>query len=677
MSEALIPSLGLLVYQSLGVGVIGLDSDCRIILWNDWMENHSSIKRSHILGKDIFGQFPSIKDKKQDKYILRSLEKRIPCLLTPLLHEAFIPLEIRKGHEKIPMRQNVKILPVTGTENETEVMIVIEDFTEQMLHEAEIQRLTRILKGVRNVSQLITQVDSEDELLTGACKILVDDIGYTFSWVGFIEEGSFDIKPRAFAGIEREAIDGLVVKWDESEYGNGVTGKAIKTGKVQVVQEIQEDPMSRPWHEFATGTGYQSTCSLPLMVDDRVIGALNVHSPSKGVFLGEELDLLEEVTDDIAYAISAIRERKRRRQAEEALRESEEKYRGLYENAPNPYFSVSSVDGSIIRCNIKAAQLLGYEKEEITRLKVFDLYVDSSHGLSKAKEIFRPFGAGESIKDVQLQMRHKNGDPIWISLSVEPVSDANGAVIESRSVVIDISERKRAEKALRLSNEELLEEYGQRKMLSKRLIELLEKDRQQIAMELHDHIGQILTSLKMNLEIIHGKLDPGHTELVAQITAAKERTIQAIKDIKDVSHGLRPAMLDALGLVSSLRELFNEIQQQTDMEFHFFSKNIPKRFDPEKELAIYRIAQEALSNIIRHSQAKNVFLNIVKKDKKLSLSIEDSGVGFDQNKVMKPSKKKGPLGLLIMRERAVQLGGEFTVESQHGKGTHLLVEIPL
>jgi len=121
----------------------------------------------------------------------------------------------------------------------------------------------------------------------------------------------------------------------------------------------------------------------------------------------------------------------------------------------------------------------------------------------------------------------------------------------------------------------------------------------------------------------------------------------------------------------------NEVQQQTDMEIHFFSRGIPKRFEEGKELAIYRIAQEALGNIIRHSQAKNVFMNLVKKDKNLSLSVEDDGVGFDQDKVMKPSKKKGLLGLLIMRERATQLDGEFTLESQPGKGTHLLVEIPI
>jgi len=136
-------------------------------------------------------------------------------------------------------------------------------------------------------------------------------------------------------------------------------------------------------------------------------------------------------------------------------------------------------------------------------------------------------------------------------------------------------------------------------------------------------------------------------------------------------------MLDALGLIPSLRELFSEIQRQTDIEIQFFNRNIPKRIAPEKELAIYRIAQEALTNIIRHAQAKTIFVNLIKKDKKLSFSAEDDGVGFDQDKATTFSKKKGPLGILIMRERAEQLDGDFTLESQIGKGTYLLVEIPL
>jgi signal transduction histidine kinase len=159
--------------------------------------------------------------------------------------------------------------------------------------------------------------------------------------------------------------------------------------------------------------------------------------------------------------------------------------------------------------------------------------------------------------------------------------------------------------------------------------------------------------------------------------AAVDKTMQAMTDVKNVSHGLRPTMIDVLGIVSSLRNLFSEVKQQTGIEIRFFNRKIPKRFEDEKELAIYRIAQEALTNITRHARAKNVFVNLVKKDDKLSLSVEDDGVGFNQDKVMKVTKRKGPLGLLIMRERAIQLDGELTIESQPGKGTHLLAEIPL
>lgn len=140
---------------------------------------------------------------------------------------------------------------------------------------------------------------------------------------------------------------------------------------------------------------------------------------------------------------------------EKALRQSEERYRDLYENAPNAYFSINAIDGSILRCNSKALQLLGYDKKTIIGMEVFDLYADSPYGVDKAKEVFKRFQAGERIRDVELQMKRKDGNATWISLSVEPMKDQDGKIIESRSMVIDISERKQAEEALDRRNKEL------------------------------------------------------------------------------------------------------------------------------------------------------------------------------------------------------------------------------
>ena len=364
------------------------------------------------------------------------------------------------------------------------------------------------------------------------------------------------------------------------------------------------------------------------------------------------------------------------KQTDEKPGESEQRFHSICENIPNIAVQGYNADRKVIFWNQASEKLYGYKKEEAIGSQLEDLIIPPEMREFVIETIKNWVENGILIPHGELELMHKNKTTLFVYSSHVMLKNIMGEV-EMYCIDIDMTGRKLAEEAFTQASEKLRREHNQRKILSKSLIDLLEKDRRQISMELHDHIGQTLTSLKMNLEIIHGKLKPDNTELEARIAVAQKRTIQAIKDIRNVSHGLRPAMIEALGVVSSLRELFNEIQQQADIEIHFFSRGIPERFEDVKELALYRVAQEALTNIIRHARAKNIFVNLVKKDKKLLLSVEDNGVGFDQDKVMDISKKKGSLGLLIMRERAVQLDGEFTIESQPGKGTHVLVEIPI
>ena len=406
LNESITSALGEIVSDGLGIGLIALDQECRIIFWNDWMEKHSSIKSSDISGKSIFECFPSLKEQKQDRYILSCLEKQVPALLSPHFHKALIPLEIAKGGQVVPMKQVVKIYPVAGVKPGPGVIIVLYDVTEQMLHEAEISRLTSILKGIRNINQLIARVDSEDELLIGACQILVEEIDYAFSWICLIEEGTYDLKPAAFAGIETEVMDELVVRWDDSEYGRGAAGRAIKTGLTQVVQRIGGEPLSHPWQSFAEKTGYRSVCSLPLKAGERVVGVLNVHSQQEDVFYGEELELLEEVTDDIAFAIGALRERKRRQKAEgrlkASLKEKETLLREIHHRVKNNMQVISSLlqlqasksnDRQVIgiledsRNRIQSMALIHdklYRSEDFTQIDFTKYIQELSHSLFRA-----------------------------------------------------------------------------------------------------------------------------------------------------------------------------------------------------------------------------------------------------------------------------------------------------
>ncbi len=280
-----------------------------------------------------------------------------------------------------------------------------------------------------------------------------------------------------------------------------------------------------------------------------------------------------------------------------------------------------------------------------------------------------------------------HGEPIGsvevYYMEEKPERDKGPFLKDEASLINAIAERlgkviehKRMEVTLERSRKTLLAEHKQRKLLSKQLITLLEAERRRVAMELHDHIGQTLTALKMDLEMLPSKLKATDPDVKDIIQSAEDKATQAMGDLRQIAHRLRPSALDDLGLISALHVCFDDIKQRTDMEINFFRKNIPKRIEPEKEEAIYRIIQEALINVVKHANAKKVFVNLIKEEKSITLGVEDDGVGFDVSEVMKVSKKSGSLGLLIMKERAVQADGEFSVESQINGGTHLFARIP-
>ncbi len=297
-----------------------------------------------------------------------------------------------------------------------------------------------------------------------------------------------------------------------------------------------------------------------------------------------------------------------KRQAEEALQESEEKYRGLFDESIAAVYLFDEKK-NFLDSNQAGLDLLGYSREELLSMSIPDVDADPIVVLPAHEQLL----SGDRIINYEHKLKRKDGKVITVLNNSRPLTNDDEQVVGMQSTLIDITERKRAEETIKQANEELLRAHNQRKILSKRLIDLLEKDRRQIAMELHDHIGQILASLKIDLELIHGQLKRADPKLGDQIKGAQEKAVHAIKDVKSISQGLRPGMIDALGLASSLRELFNEVARNTDTKVNFFSRRVPKRFDPEKELAVFRIAQEALTNIIKHARAKNVFVNLVKK----------------------------------------------------------------
>jgi signal transduction histidine kinase len=377
--------------------------------------------------------------------------------------------------------------------------------------------------------------------------------------------------------------------------------------------------------------------------------------------------------------IAIVRDVTEHKRTVEELRKREELYHSLYQefqgliNANPGGLTMISPDLKIIWANEGAELAFGQPISTFVGKYCYEVWHNRSTPCKvKICPVQRCFhsGKGETGEIVMLDGR-------VLDVLVKPFFGDQGEVKGVIGVARNISERKEVEINLKRLNEQLIEEHKQKKLLSQRLVQLLETGYHQISMELHDHIGQTLITLKMDLDMLSLKFKKADSAKKTLIENAKKKILQAIEDIEKIAYGLRPSMIDTLGLVCSLRDLFSQIKKHKGIEIHFFTRDIPRRFDQAKELAIFRVVQEALTNILKHSHAKKCLVNLVKEGNFVVLSVEDDGVGFKQERRWGSLKGRPSLGLLIMKERVEQVKGEFTLEARVRGGVHLLARIPL
>ncbi len=184
----------------------------------------------------------------------------------------------------------------------------------------ELHRVRRALNTLRATNRALLRAADEASLLSEICRVVVDDSGYRFAWVGYAEHDEpKTVRPMAYAGFEDGYLATANITWADTERGRGPTGTAIRTGKPVVVRNMLTDPNVAPWREDALKRGYASAASLPLRVDQETIGVLNIRAAEPDAFDEEELDLLSDTADDLAYGIQTLRMKSKREQAEQTI----------------------------------------------------------------------------------------------------------------------------------------------------------------------------------------------------------------------------------------------------------------------------------------------------------------------------------------------------------------------
>ena len=491
---------------------------------------------------------------------------------------------------------------------------------------------------------------------------LLDDNGnipYT-AYVGFGREFYESENPLSINSGKCMCIN--VIKADtDSElpfYTEG--GSFLSNGTTKLLASVPEETKGQT-RNVCNQYGYESVALVPMLYKGKILGLIHLADENENKIPLQRVQFLEQVGTYISEALNTF-------MAEEALQKSETRYRDLYEEAPNAYFSVG-MDVCIDRANRSATELLGYSLDELLGRPVLDLYADTANGKAKAQEVFQRFLAGEEVRDEELEMSRADGSNVWISLSVRPMRDKEGRVVASRLVVTDITERKRLD--------QLKDEF----------------------------IGLVSHELRSPLTVITGAVN---TALTEGERLSPEETRQLLNDAaleaESLSHMLGNLLelsrmqadrlflhAEAINAKKVIQNTVESIERQSSPRQFFV--DLPKKLPSvyADALRLERILYNLLENAVKYSpQGGEIRISARPEDEHLVISVSDQGIGIspsDQAKLFGPfqrleeSRPDGfggiGLGLLVCRRLVEAHGGQIWIESKPGRGSIFFFTVPL
>ncbi len=344
----------------------------------------------------------------------------------------------------------------------------------------------------------------------------------------------------------------------------------------------------------------------------------------------------------------------------------------------------------VARSGETALKRVQYSRPDIILL---DILMPDMDGL----ETCRRLKAGETTKDIPvIFMTALTGvedkvkgfevgavDYVTKPLHQEEVLARIKTHLRLQDLTLSLQEKnKQLEMSSRVEKERLFEAVSQQRLqlraLNQKLTAVQEAERKQLARELHDEMGQALTAISINLSAIEQALPPDYNPNISErLAEANLLTNQILERIQELSFNLRPTTLDDLGLVPTLHWYINLYAKRVNIETEFEVIDLEERLSPAIETALYRIVQEALTNVARHAEATKVRLLLRRREAVIVAYIEDDGQGFDVVNVLDREMPETGMGLVGMRERVILLGGKFNIQSAPQQGTQLSIEIPL
>ena len=535
-----------------------------------------------------------------------------------------------------------------------------------------VEHLNLILRAIRRVDQLISKEKDRVSFIKGVCKSMTADCGCYNSWIAVLDK-SKNLVAAAESGLG-DLFFPMLKRLEKGEFTDCAL-MALSRSKPVLIK----DPLSSCL-DCPLASVYDGRCALTcrLEYDGNVYGLLSVSIPKDFILDGEMEQLFGDVADDISFALHSFRLKEERNWAEGALKQNEEKLENILHGSPIPTFVIDGNhivtywNGALEKVTgLNAKDVVGNSKQwrafyNQERPCLVDLMVDGKigdiheyyHGKYRTSDLIP--GAYETIG---YYPKLGGGAGKWLLVTAAPLKDSEGKLIGAIETLQDITETKKAEQQV--------------KLLSKQIIEIQERERESISREIHDNVGQLLGALKMGLSRANRKIPQDLSVVKEQLSELLHLANKTISEIRELSHVLHPPLIDDLGLISALEELCQGFKRYSNIKINWSFEPIKKTLKPIVNITIYRLFQEGLNNILKHSKATEAYLLLTSTENTLRIIIEDNGVGFAVSDIFSPSRMTKCLGLVSMKERFSLIEGKLKINSIRGRGTKIIAWIEM
>ncbi len=517
----------------------------------------------------------------------------------------------------------------------------------------ELRSNERRLAAINAVSEIVSQSLEIEQVLHGALTKVVEVMDVEVALLFLLHEEAQELELKTYHGVSEEFAAGV----RGIKLGEGSMGRVAESGEPLLVQDASRDP--RLTREVVASERLHAALIVPLKSKGKVVGTLCVAMRRPREFSPEEVELLTAIGNEIGIAMENARLYEEERVIAQRLRASETEYRELFENARHAIW-IQDLEGNIIAANKAFAELTRYSQEELKGVKVWELLSEESpslgreieHGLLRGNALDQPY---------EQRLMRKDGTEAILKLTTSLII-RGGQPKGFQHIARDVTEEKRLEENLRFYLQQVTKAQ--------------EEERKRIARELHDDTAQALVVLSRQLDsFISAGQRP--TQDIITLEKLREQIDSILEGVRRFSQDLRPSILDDLGLLPALEWLASDLTDHFGISIGVAVLGSERRFSSEAELLLFRIAQEALRNVWRHSQASRAWVTVEFNDGKTILTIRDNGKGFELPQRVSDLASAGKLGLAGMEERARLLGGRLALQSELGRGTTVTVEVPI